>query len=58
MSSSEPTTENPVEDGRMPVKDRDEDKRPTGPMSPHTEPPDTDDGRPKGPMSPPPPDQS
>lgn len=58
MSSDQTTSEQPAEDGRMPVKDRDEDKRPTGPMSPHTDPPDVDDGRPKGPMSPPQPDKS
>lgn len=53
-ADEEQEPENPVESGRMPVRQGDEDRRPTGPMSPGTDAPDVDDGRPKGPMSPPP----
>lgn len=49
----DPAPENPVESGRMPVRKRTTDRRPTGPMSPGTDAPDVDDGRPKGPISPP-----
>lgn len=46
------TEDNPVKDGRMPVADRRQDRRPKGPMSTGTDAPDVNDGRPKGPISP------